>query len=447
MRTYLLIAMRNLLQARRRTCLLSLALGLVSMLLVILLTLSQGLADTMIGASTLLTSGHVNVAGFYKQKPSSWTPLVTQAAELHQIIAENTEDLDYISERGRGWARFISETQSLQTSIAGIKPAGEGRLLQHLGMARQDTYKKGGKPVAVGDVRNLSRPHAILLFAAQAARLEVDIGDNLTITADMPNGQTNTVDGQVVAIADDLGFMSHFATFVNQQLLLDLYHFDQDTTGAFLIFLKDISRAPQVMGKLREALGKRDYRLMEHVAQPFFTKFETVAGEDWRGQKLDLTTWEDELGMMRWILNALNSVAVFLVGVLMLIIVVGLSNSMWIAVRERTQEIGTLRAIGMRRSRIALMFLTEAWILGLFGTVCGSLSGAGIALLVNLRGFPIANDAVRMILMSERLHLSVRGTQVLASVALFTAVTTAAAIWPALRAARMRPVTAIHHLG
>ncbi|RYF04848.1 MAG: ABC transporter permease, partial [Deltaproteobacteria bacterium] len=59
---YLQMAIRNLLQARRRTTLLGVALALVSMLLVILLTLSQGLADTMIGASTLLTSGHINVA-------------------------------------------------------------------------------------------------------------------------------------------------------------------------------------------------------------------------------------------------------------------------------------------------------------------------------------------------------------------------------------------------
>ncbi|RYF10189.1 MAG: FtsX-like permease family protein [Deltaproteobacteria bacterium] len=371
---------------------------------------------------------------------------MTEATQLHRLVSEEVEGLDYVIERGRGWARFISETQSLQASVASIKPDDEGRLLQHLGLAAQSVYKAGGEGRVLGDLRQMQRPHAVLLFAAQAARLGVDVGDTLTVTAETPTGQTNTVDGEVVAIADDLGFISHFATFVNKQLLLDLYHFDADTTGALLIFLKDISRASEVMGKLRTSLQAHGFRIMDHLAQPFFTKFEIVAGEDWTGQKLDLTTWEDELGMMKWILNALNSVAVFLVSVLLLIIVVGLSNSMWMAVRERTQEIGTLRAIGMQRSRVALSFLLEALILGLLGTLSGSLLGAGIAALVNWYGLPIRNDAVRMILMSEQLRLSVRGLQVVGSVATFTVVTALAALWPALRAARLRPVTAINRL-
>ena len=54
MGVYFIIAYRNLVQAPRRTLLLSTALGMVTMLLVILLSLSDGLADTMIHAATTI---------------------------------------------------------------------------------------------------------------------------------------------------------------------------------------------------------------------------------------------------------------------------------------------------------------------------------------------------------------------------------------------------------
>ena len=49
-------------------------------------------------------------------------------------------------------------------------------------------------------------------------------------------------------------------------------------------------------------------------------------------------------------------------------------NTMWIAIRERTREIGTLRAIGMQRGGVLRMFLFESFQMGLIGT-CGR--GAG----------------------------------------------------------------------
>ena len=50
--------------------------------------------------------------------------------------------------------------------------------------------------------------------------------------------------------------------------------------------------------------------------------------------------------------------------VLLVVIGVGIMNTLWIAIRERTREIGTLRAIGMQRRRVLLMFLIEALMLG-----------------------------------------------------------------------------------
>mgnify|MGYP001796548116 CR=1 FL=1 len=60
------IALRNLIQARRRSLFLGLALAADTLLLVLLLGLSNGLTDTMLRSAATQSSGHLNVSGFYK---------------------------------------------------------------------------------------------------------------------------------------------------------------------------------------------------------------------------------------------------------------------------------------------------------------------------------------------------------------------------------------------
>ena len=55
--------------------------------------------------------------------------------------------------------------------------------------------------------------------------------------------------------------------------------------------------------------------------------------------------------------------------------------------------------------------------------------------------------SVQLFLMSDRLHLAVHFRSLASSVALLTAVTALAALYPSFRAARLKPVTAMSHFG
>lgn len=448
MGVYLLLAARNLVQARRRTALLSVALVLVSMLLVLLLTLSQGLSDTMVRSATLLITGHVNVAGFYKTKPTAMGfPLITRTKEIRQIVEANTPGLDYIIDRSRGWCKIISENHSMQVVLAGIDAPEETRLMEELHPADTSAFAADGGTKTAGDPHALAHPGTLILFAGQAKRLAVGVGDVVTLTAETMSGRSNTTDAKVVAIVKDVGFMSNWNAFVPKTTVRELYQLNDDTSGAVMVYLKDSAASQAVMDHLRDVLGAKGFEMLEYQAQPYWMKHELVGGEDWAGQKLDLTTWDDEIGMLKWSLSALNSISFFLIGVLLIMIVVGIMNSMWIAVRERTQEIGTLRAIGMGKSRVLAMFMVEAFILGLVATSVGSALGGLMALLLDASSIKITVSAVQMILMTDTLHLTVRPSQIAGAVATFTTVTALATLWPAMRAARLQPVTAIHRIG
>lgn len=444
--TYLAIAARNLLQARRRSILLGLALAMVTFLLVLLLALSQGLSDTIIESATTLSSGHVNLAGFYKTTSRQGYPMITDTERLREIVRESTPELDYFIDRHRGWGKVVSERASLQAVFSGVDVTEEQHLVSRIRLANQSEYQEGGEEAIKGDARRLAEANTAMIFAAQAKRLEVGVGDVLTVVIETLSGKTNTGDVEVVAVAKDVGFLSNWSVFVPKQTVRDLYRLNPDTSGAVHIYLKDPDKSEAAMLHLRGVLAEKGFEIMEHRPVPYWQKFGTVSGEDWVGQKLDLSTWSDEVSFLTWVVTAIDIISFILVVVLILIIAVGIINTMWIAVRERTGEVGTLRAIGMGKRRVLLLFMAEALLLGLVSTGVGGLLGGLTGIGLNAAAINLPSDALQAIMMSETLHLTVLPGQIILAVVIFTVLTGIAALWPAYRASRLQPITAIQHV-
>lgn len=440
------IALRNLVQARRRTGILFLAVGTVTAMLVLLQAMSQGINDNLVTAATTLSAGQINVAGFYKVTPGSAAPIVTHAAEIRKIVEENTPGLDYTLVRHRSWGKAVSESGTVQTALSGIIPAEESRFFERLQLAKESDYVEGGRDEIIGDPRQLSEPHTVVFFANQAKRLGVKVGDVITYKTETQNARANTLDLKVVAVAKDLGLLSSFSCFVQRETVLELGQLDPDTTGAVWIYLKDIDDAPAVMAHLRDVFTEKGFRLMDYNPNPFFFKFEDVQGEDWTGQKLDLTLWKDEVSFLSWVIIAFDTVTWFLTSILVAIITIGIMNAMWQSVRERTREIGTMRAVGMGRMQTLLLFMAEAVLLGLGSTVTGATVGVVLALVVDFADIHVPIEAMASILLSDNIHMSVKAGTVLTAVVFLTGFTGLSALWPAIRAALLQPVKALAHV-
>jgi ABC-type lipoprotein release transport system permease subunit len=431
----LTIAWRSLVQHRRRTAFLGAAIASVTALLVLLTGLSTGVRETMIETATTLSTGHVNVGGFFKVTAGQAAPVVTNYAKVMASAREAVPEMAFMVQRGRGWAKVVSDTGAMQLGITGIDIKSEPRMASVL-------------RIASGKLEDLAQPGTILIFDTQAEKLGVKVGDALTISAPTTRGTNNTIDVRIVAIASSLGLLSSWNCFVPIESLRALYQLNQDSTGVIQIMLerRDLERIPQIAGRLRNALEASGYRVMAEDPRAFWMKFQSVAREDWTGQKLDVTTWEDEISFMTWTLKALNGLTVVLIVILLMIVVMGIMNTMWIAIRERTREIGTLRAIGMQRREVQWMFQLESLMLGLFATTAGALAGAAIAAGLNGLHVPVP-ISVQLFLMTDHLHLSIHGSMLLSSIIGITSITTGAAFWPSFRAARLRPVVAMSHFG
>jgi putative ABC transport system permease protein len=140
-----------------------------------------------------------------------------------------------------------------------------------------------------------------------------------------------------------------------------------------------------------------------------------------------------------------SAIFMFVAVIMIVIVLFTVVNTMSMSVMERTQEIGTLRALGLGRTGVMAQFVLEGALLGLIGTTVGLLAGFAISQIANRAGlmwqppgsaFPIP------------LKLMTNGAMPLfLSVGLgLAAIATLAAWMPARNAARMKVVDALGHV-
>jgi len=127
----------------------------------------------------------------------------------------------------------------------------------------------------------------------------------------------------------------------------------------------------------------------------------------------------------------------WLVVVSILVCVIGLTNSSLIAVYERYREIGIMKALGALDRHILELFLIESTVYGLVGGILGFFAGTVVAGVS--AGFQIGfGTLLNVRLLDLLLHLSY-------SVGLAVVLNVVSTVYPAYKAARLRPVEALEY--
>ena len=144
---------------------------------------------------------------------------------------------------------------------------------------------------------------------------------------------------------------------------------------------------------------------------------------------------------------ALNLITLVAVLILFFIIQVGVVNTLRMTIKERTREIGTMRAIGMPRQDVRTQFLLETFFLSSAACVVGvGLAFLGMALLSRIT-FDLEGNPLGMLFVKGHLHFlpTFAGTALYVVLILLIAAVTA---WfPARRAAKLSPSEALRHFG
>lgn len=158
-----------------------------------------------------------------------------------------------------------------------------------------------------------------------------------------------------------------------------------------------------------------------------------------------LLTWQElvpEAAQMNVIFKRSLSI---LLGIVLLMVSVVIMNTVLMSVMERTREFGTMLALGSQPGRIVRLVVLESGLVGLAGTLAGLALGVLLIFIhmgngVNLKAHGAAIPGVTNIIFPKlaAVVLAVPGT-------LLPLLALLAALYPALRAARLEPVRAIRH--
>lgn len=164
-----------------------------------------------------------------------------------------------------------------------------------------------------------------------------------------------------------------------------------------------------------------------------------------KGAQLEIQDYETLVPIYGQTIQFFDSVFGFIATLIGVIVLFTVGNTMSMAVVERTVEIGTLRAIGLRRGGIRRLFMVEGLLIGLIGALLGICVALGVAGLINNSGLTWTPPGY---VYAYPLKVRVWGDPQLIFGSAFglILVAIASAWWPANRASRLAIVDALRHV-
>jgi len=152
-------------------------------------------------------------------------------------------------------------------------------------------------------------------------------------------------------------------------------------------------------------------------------------------EDFEVNTAEDVLGTLTTVLGIVTSVLIGIAGISLLVGGIGITNTMYTAVIERTREIGIMKAIGATRKDILSVFMIESGLLGLVGGIIGVVIGIVLSKLVEY--------AAIVALGTSLIQASFPWYLILGSLAFSFIIGAVAGTFPAIQASKMQPVEAL----
>lgn len=174
-------------------------------------------------------------------------------------------------------------------------------------------------------------------------------------------------------------------------------------------------------------------------------KYQKLGLTNWRGAILDVQTIHEVSSDVLEFEKAISLITIIGVVILFFIIQIGVVNTLRMTIRERTREIGTVRAIGMHRREVQWMFITEVTLLTLFACLAGI--AVAFILMGILRTIPINAGGSEMgfFLMNNHLYFVTRLRELVRNLVLILGIAFLTAYFPSRKAARLSVVEALRH--
>ena len=409
------IAGRNLLRYRRRTTLtlLLIVIGMVAVLLFI--AVAGSFKAMMVGQITDSVLGHLQVhrkgyVASIDNLPLNLNMTPGMVAKTEEALKANPA-VETWSPRVKFGGMFSNFAETTSIRVNGIDPAREAATTPLL-PGRMVEGEKAGALVGRGQI-------VIPLLLARGMKTKV--GDTVVVVATNRDGSVNGKTFVVRGVLEGVTGPGGRDAYVHIDDARELLRMNEAEVSEIAVRLKDFSRLEKSSGQIAAALEG----LTNKEGKP----------------ALEVHTWAD-LSPFANLARMIDLMTLFIKIMLISIVLVSVMNVMIMAVFERIREIGTIAAIGTPPGRILSLFLAEGLMLGLVGTVAGTLLSLAAIFGINLWS-PTFNFGQQQNLVMAP---GIAGGDVLTIALLVVVVAVIASLQPAWKASRMDPISALRHV-
>ena len=399
------LAYRNLWRNKTRSLLSALAVGIGMALLLLMASVLEGEMRGALDNTIRLQSGHLQIRpGTYEEGKLSlkWEDLI---ANPDQVV----ERLSALPQVTVATPRLIASTimtigdESKSAQILGIDPDS----------AANQPFREG---MLSGEFLQADDREGILVGNLLAEKLGLEVGERVNLLVTTSNGDVSeqlfTVRGVFTTRTPGFDEGTIFMPLAKAQTITAT----ENHASTIFVLLQDREQAEPVA----QALQSNNYQVLT-----------------WREQNQFVVQFEDYAGVF----------LVFLYLIVLGITATVVTNTLVMAVFERTREIGILAAIGMKGRGIMAQFLAEAALLATGGVIGGMIIGGAMVAYFNVNGFYIGNMGITGVLFEERIYAYLTLNNAITLAIVTYIITLFASLYPARLAARMEPVEALHGFG
>lgn len=437
------IAYRNVLRQARRSLLLGGAVAFGFFIFTLLNAFTGGLVSAVSDNLASNLGGHLYISGSEVSELGSEVSVVRDTAVLDEALTSLGTQVASVNTRSSARVSVIFGSREETVELVGVDFSQESGFLDSLEL-------EAGSLAAF-----LETDTGVLLPAELLTDLGLEIGESVVVRTTTVTGQQNVGDFVVVGslAASDLGGppgagSQGYARIGALGALLDMEPGQYQTMNVYLRDMEGLETATSTLyGALarsapvepRDAGGGG----APNPADFFGGGLSSVAEDErWEGTKFTVTNLNDQLEGVMALVNLINGVGLGVFAVILVVIMVGVTNSYRMVMLERTAEIGTMRAMGVQRGGVRNIFLYEAFLVALGGAAAG-LAFAALAMLgVGLISFG-DGSAFGILLDDGRLRFSLSLLTTLGTGLLVAQLCTFAVLWPARAAARLQPAEAL----
>lgn len=399
------LALRNIWRNRRRTLLTLLAMIVSSALLILALGLFSGMLRDMLASATEQYYGHLIISAKGYQDDRDMFLNFPMDKVTGKIL--NQDEILGSSPRLRSFGLLSHLQNSFPAEVLGVLPAREQTVT-----SLQDSLIDG-RYLAAEDV------NGAVLGSGLAQRLKVAPGDQLVFVTQAADGSIGNDLLQVKGVFST-GDVGHDNTLI-------------------LVPLAWLQQVLVLPGQIHEIAVRTDDPLN---AAALVKKYRP----DLPGT-LEILDWGEMLPEMREVVASYDVSRMIIVIILYIATGLGILNTFFMAVMERTRELGVLMAIGMRPGQIRIMILLETIIMASLGLLCGVVLGVAMSLYMAFVGVDLSGTLTPITYAGgtilPRLHAVIEASNILIPSFCLLIVSLLAGFFPANRAAKMQPVVAI----